>query len=41
MNLPLDELAALLGFKDIEIHVLRKQLAEAQKRIAELEAKAA
>lgn len=36
MNVTPDELAMLLGARDIEIYALQKQLAEAQKKIAEL-----
>lgn len=37
MQVTPEELATLIGLKDIEIMVLQKQLAAANKRIAELE----
>lgn len=39
MSISVEELAAIIGAKEIEIVVLRKQLADAQRRIAELEKK--
>lgn len=39
MQVTIDELAMLLGAKDIEIYALQKQIQAAMKRIAELEPK--
>lgn len=39
MKVEIEELAMLLGAKDIEIHYLQKQIKELQKRLAELEKK--
>lgn len=39
MQVTPEELALLIGLKDIEIMVLQKQLVAAKKRIAELEPK--
>jgi len=37
MNVSIEEVAMLLGQKDMEIYLLHKQIALLQKRIAELE----
>lgn len=39
MNVTTEELAMLIGARDIEIFFLQKQLQAAQKRLAELEQK--
>lgn len=39
MKVTPEELATLIGLRDIEIHVLQKQLAAALQRLAELEKK--
>lgn len=41
MQVSIDEIAMLLGAKDIEIHHLQKQIAALQKRVEELTPKPA
>jgi hypothetical protein len=36
MNMTIDELALMLGAKDMEIYILQRELAAAKKRIEEL-----